>query len=147
VAWMPNDRWTVTADIEWQEWSEVPPAGDRVLDSGLAWEDLYAYKLGLEWKAIPDRLTFMAGFSYSEPSVQEEHTFVNAFVPTIIKAHYTAGATWHINEHHSVHAVYLRSAKNTMKQPFGGDLIGALAWGSELEVSAHSFSLGYSYEF
>lgn len=150
VAWSPGEQkgWTITADYEWQQWSHVPPSGDRVLESGLDWNDLHAYKLGLEWQAIKDRLTLMAGVSYSQSVVEDEHTFINAFEPTIIQAHYTAGATWHINDHHSINLAYLRSAEHSMTQPIlGADLIGALAWGSELTVSAHSISLGYSYEF
>jgi len=147
VAWMPNDRWTITADYEFQRWSQVPPFGEPVLASGLAWGDLHAYKLGVEWEAIEDKLTLMAGYSFSDPVITDDHAFVNAFVPTIIKHHYTAGLTWHINDNHEVHLVYLRSAENALTQNLGGDLIGLTAAGSEITVSANSFAVGYTWKF
>lgn len=147
VAWQPNDRWEITADYEYQRWSQVPPFGEPVLATGLAWKDLHAYKIGVEWKAIVDKLTLMAGYSHSKPVITEDHLFANLFVPTIIQDHYTAGLTWHLNERHDIHFAYLRSAKNSMTQNLGGDLISLLGAGSKSTVSANSFILGYTWKF
>jgi long-subunit fatty acid transport protein len=89
----------------------------------------------------------MGGISFGSTVVDDDHVFINAFIPTIIEHHYSVGGTYHLNEHHSLHFVYLRSGDNKVTQSRGGDLIGRLAAGSELEVSADSFAVGYSFKF
>lgn len=146
VAWIPRDDLEFTLDYEYHAWSKVSPFKDRMLDSGLEWDDVHAIKFGIEWKAT-DKLTFMAGTSIGDTVIDDDHVFINAFVPTIIEHHYSVGATYHLNDHHSFHLVYLRSGDNKVTDSGRGDPISRLAGGSELEVSADSLAFGYSYSF
>ncbi len=147
AAWMPNDRWTFTADYEYAQWSSVPPFGEDVLSSGLDWGDVHSYKAGVEWKAIPDKLTLMAGVSINNTPIKGNNLFVNLFNPTLIEEHVTAGLSWEFKPDHSVHFVYAASLQNSVTQRFEGDILNRLGLGTELTVSGDSIAIGYSWEF
>ncbi|MFP4502789.1 MAG: OmpP1/FadL family transporter [Candidatus Hydrogenedentota bacterium] len=146
LAYRPADRLEFTLDYEYQMWSEATPFSEPVLESGLRWNDIHAIKGGAEWQ-VNDAWTLMAGVSWSEPAIDEDHLFANLFVPTIIEWHFTAGVSYHINERHHMHVMYMRSEENRMTNSGQGDIISRLGKGTEAIVSADSVAIGYSYMF
>ena len=146
IAWRPVRRLELTFDYECQLWSETSPFGDGIFEAGLHWNDVHAFKAGVEWLA-GERWTLMAGYSGSNSVVDKDHLFLNALVPSLIEAHVTAGVSCAIAGGHSVHLVYVRSMENALTDSGRGDFLSRLAGGSKVTVSGDSVALGYTYRF
>jgi len=146
AAYRPIDNLEFVVDYEYQMWSKTTPFGEDLFEDGLHWDDIHAYKIGVEWRPI-DRLALMAGFSYSSTVIDDDHVFISVFVPTIVEQHYSFGVSFDINEHHSVHATYTRSAENDLTDSGNGDLISRFTGGSESTVSGDTLGLGYTWKF
>ncbi len=146
VAWRPVPRLEFTLDYEYQMWSKVSPFGNGIFDAGLHWDDVHAIKAGVEWR-VNGRWTLMGGYSRADTVIDDDHAFLNAFVPTIIEGQVGAGVSCALNTRHSVHLVYLRSLENTLVDSGRGDPISRLSGGSGFRVSADSLALGYTYRF
>ena len=79
IAFRPTDKWTLTVELEWVGWSsfdeavmelkrKVPGAGlsDRV--TRFDWKDVWAPKLGIEYK-VSDRLSLRGGYVFAQTPV------------------------------------------------------------------------------
>lgn len=146
VAYRPVEDLELTLDYEYQMWSKTPTFGGELTGTGLHWDDVHGIKAGIEW-TVNDRWTLMAGYSFADTVVDDDHLFLNSLVPTLIEHHYAFGVTHHLNERHSIHASYLYSGENTLTDSGRGGFVSRLTSGSEVTVSGHSIALGYTYHF
>ena len=146
VAWRPVDKLELTLDYEFQQWSKTETFGNTILNTGLKWDDVHGIKAGIEYK-LNDQWTLMAGYSFADTVIDDDHLFVNSLVPTLIEHHWTVGVSYTINEHHRIHMTYVRSAENSLTDSGHGDILSRVAGGSELTVSGDSLALGYTYTF
>jgi long-chain fatty acid transport protein len=105
VAYRPNEKWTIGADVQRILYSGVPSVGnpiDSLLQGvplganngpGFGWRDITVGKLGLAYQVDPN-LVVRGGFSTSSQPVLASQTFFNILAPGVVQTHYTLGGTW-----------------------------------------------------
>ncbi len=86
VLWQATDRFSLSADVEWQDWSvhdkylvEVKNAPNLNIYRPRDWKDCLDYRLGAEY-LVGDGLALRAGYGYSNAVVDEstlDYSFVN----------------------------------------------------------------------
>ncbi|HOH51128.1 MAG TPA: outer membrane protein transport protein [Candidatus Hydrogenedentes bacterium] len=148
VAWKATDRLELTLDYKWLNWEGIPTyGGDLMGKGGFMWRDQHSGKFGVEWKASA-KWILMAGYSYANSPIHEDHVLLSALVPVNVEHHWTAGVTHKINEKNEIHLVGVWAPHHTMKDTGRGDEpFSLLGKGSTVSSGAFSVALGYSYLF
>lgn len=135
----------ITADYKWLQWRRVNSYGSPIFrGGGFGWTNQNGIKLGLEWQALP-KWTLMAGYAYSNTPIRSDGVFLAGLVPVIFEHHITGGASYKINDQSTIHLTGGWAPKTSMKESGDGDLLSRLGKGTEIEGSAISAMLGYSY--
>lgn len=60
--------------------------------AGFGWNDMTAYKAGVQWKASPN-WTLRGGYSHANQPIPESEVLFNILAPGVIQDHLTAGFT------------------------------------------------------
>ena len=89
IAFRAGDRWTVSADLKWIEWSDTmgalgvkgPEGYDFAMDPG--WDDQLVYAIGLDILAT-DNLNLRFGFNYAESPIDENNAANNPIFTQIL---------------------------------------------------------------
>lgn len=137
LAWKATDQLTVALDWQRVLYSEVEAVGNSASQlalgyplgsdngPGFGWRDIDVVKLGFVYEASP-RLTLRAGYSESDQPVPEEETFFNILAPGVVEEHASIGATWEVNQDHSITFAYTYCSgewiegQNSIPPSFGG---------------------------
>ncbi|MCF6317052.1 MAG: outer membrane protein transport protein [Marinosulfonomonas sp.] len=101
VAWRARPNLTLMLDLQRIFYSGVPAisnAGNAGAfgapnGAGFGWDNINVLKLGMEWKAN-DRMTWRAGYAYSENPLGPEDVGLGILAPGIVTHHLTAGGTY-----------------------------------------------------
>jgi len=129
AAWQALPATALVFEAQRIEYSSVGSVGNplslllqgRALGSsggpGFGWQDVTAYKFGLQQKLAPDWV-LRAGFSRASQPVPADQTFFNILAPGVVQKHYTLGATW--------------------QTPWGGELTGSYTHAASREVQGAS---------
>jgi len=145
MAYNLTPKLEVTADFKWLQWRRVNSYGSPIFrGGGFGWTNQSGIKLGLEWQAHP-KWTLMAGYAYSNSPIRSDGVFLSGLVPVIFEHHLTGGVSYKINDKHAVHLTTGWAPKTAVRESGDGDLLSRLGKGTELEGSAISAMLGYSY--
>lgn len=154
-------RLLLAADLKWVNWSGA--RGYRDFD----WRDTWVLALGVQFHAIPDRLTLRAGFSQNGNPVRAHQgwngtgapanatnvqgkwvnnyyyeTFRIVGFPAIVERHASLGATIRLGQHSVLDLGYTHAFKNRITES-GTNLVGAPVTISSA-LSENSFELGFS---
>ncbi|MBT8055761.1 MAG: outer membrane protein transport protein [Gammaproteobacteria bacterium] len=145
IAFRPGERWTLSADLKWIEWSDTmnelsvegPDGFDFAMDPG--WDDQTVIALGVEFKAT-ENLDLRAGFNYAESPIDETNAANNLILPGIVEEHYTFGLEYRF-EHWDLgfHYMYAPANKITAVNGFPGTQIS-------LKEQSVGINLGYRWE-
>jgi long-chain fatty acid transport protein len=137
----------LTVDYKWLQWRRVRSYGSPIFrGGGFGWTNQNSVKLGLEWQATP-KWTFMTGYAYNNTPIRSNGVFLASLTPVIFEHHITGGVSFAINEKHAVHLTGGWAPKTSMKENGDGDLLSLLGKGTEIEASAISALLGYTYKW
>lgn len=145
IAWRPGERWTISADLKWIEWSDtmgelkvVGPEGyDFSMDPG--WDDQVVYAAGLDFLAT-DQLNLRFGFNYAESPIDETTAANNLILPGVVEEHYTFGMEYRFT-HWELAFHYMYAPKNTIRaeNTFPGTVIS-------LKEQSVGVNLGYRWD-
>lgn len=109
--------------------------------AGFGWEDVTAYKLGVQW-AVNPTTTLRAGYNYGKQPIPSSETLFNVLAPGVVEQHYTVGGTWAMpgNSELSFFFMYVPektiNGSNSVPAPFGG---------GEVNLKMKQMSLGVAY--
>lgn len=105
-----TERITLSMDVKRIYWEDVMKSMDLTFtaDGGgsvsmslpQAWEDQTVWCFGISFKAT-DALTLRAGYNYGENPVPESN--VNPMFPAIVEHHLNGGASYQVDDRHSIH--------------------------------------------
>lgn len=154
LAWKARPDVTVMLDVQRIFYSGVPaisnsgaialPLGS-VGGPGFGWDDINVLKLGVEYKAN-DRMTWRAGYAYSENPVGPEDVYFGVLAPGISTHHLTVGGTYAFNERNSIDFALEYAPKNSVSGFVPAGPPPAAAAGS-IYMSQASISVGWTHNF
>jgi len=148
LAWQAQPNLTLLVDVQRIFYSGNPAisnSGAILLPLGSAggpgfgWDDINVLKLGVEWKAN-DRMTWRAGYAYSENPLGPEDVFFGTLAPGVVTHHLTVGGTYAISERNEIDFAIEYAPKNSVA---GITPAGA----GEIFMSQTSVSVGWTHNF
>jgi len=113
--------------------------------AGFAWQDVTAYKLGVQY-AINPQLTIRGGYNYGKQPIPSGETFFNFLAPGVVEDHWTLGATWTLANRSELSFAFMYAptvtvnGSNSIPAPFGGGDIN-------LKMKEMSFGVAYGWNF
>ena len=152
VAWQPAQNWTLGADYQVIELSDVKSVGNplskfatqQLGDSdgpGFGWKDVKVVKLGVIHQ-LNDAWTLRAGYSHATQPIPKSETFFNILAPGVVQDHVTFGFTWKTSAHSEWSAHYSHAFEKTVK---GQNSIPASFGGGEANIRLKEDIIGVSY--
>lgn len=154
LAWKARSDLTFLADVQRIFYSGVPaisnsgaiplPLGSTG-GPGFGWDDISVLKLGVEYKAN-DKMTWRAGYAYSENPVGPEDVYFGVLAPGVSTHHLTIGGTYAFNERNSIDFALEYAPKNTVSGFVPAGPPPAAAPGS-IYMSQTSISVGWTRNF
>ena len=145
VAFRPGQRWTLSADLKWIDWSDTmdkltvegPEGFDFAMDPG--WKDQTVFALGVEFN-VNDHLDLRAGFNYAESPIDEDNAANNLILPAVIEDHYTFGLNYRFSRWElGFHYMYAPKQTVTANSGFPGTSIS-------LKEQSAGINLGYRWD-
>ncbi|MDP2136291.1 MAG: outer membrane protein transport protein [Candidatus Didemnitutus sp.] len=126
LAYRPNDRWLLVADVREIFWKDVMqdfsmtftangnaangPFANQVMDATLFqnWENQFVLQLGAAYQ-VNGTFTLRVGGNFSSDPIPDK--FLNCLFPATIERHLTAGFGWKLNERSTVDVSVTRGFK------------------------------------
>ena len=145
IAVHPSDRWTISADLKWIEWSDTmgklgvkgPSGYDFPMDPG--WDDQVVYAVGADFQVL-DNLNLRFGFNYAESPIDESNAANNLILPGIVEDHYTFGLDYRFSHWElGFHYMYAPEVMVRAATGFPGTVI-------RLEETSVGMNLGYRWD-
>jgi long-chain fatty acid transport protein len=93
--------------------------------AGFGWEDVTAFKFGVQWLVNPD-VILRAGYNYGEQPIPQSETLFNVLAPGVVEDHYTVGGTFKVGTNGEVSFAYMYAPTvtvngvNSIPAAFGG---------------------------
>ncbi|MBL4595727.1 MAG: outer membrane protein transport protein [Robiginitomaculum sp.] len=153
VAWDVADNVTALFDVRHIDYSGVGSVGNSSSipnffgnfgGPGFGWNDVTAYKFGVEWRR--DAFTWRAGFAHNNNPIDPEDVTLNILAPGVIENHITGGFSYAVNEGNSFDFALLFAPNNTVR---GEEVIpgGPPGHFIELELSQIEITFGWTFKF
>ena len=131
LSWEPASGVTIALDYKRIWYGDIDSIANPILPNlfsapgnlgtdngaGFGWEDINAYKLGIEWEASPT-LALRAGVGHNDNPIPSSEVSFNILAPGVQEWHYTAGLTWQVNPNHAVVLGAMYSPSNSVTGPF-----------------------------
>ena len=145
LAFRPGERWILSADLKWINWSDTmdklsvqgPDGYDFAMDPG--WSDQTVFALGVAFSAT-DQLDLRAGFNYAESPIDESTAANNLILPGIVEDHYTFGMEYRFDHWDlAFHYMYAPENSITANSGFPGTVIS-------LKEQSVGVNLGYRWD-
>jgi long-chain fatty acid transport protein len=145
LAYSPSDRWTISADLKWIEWSDTmgdlsvkgPDGYEFAMDPG--WDDQLVYALGVDIAAT-DKLNLRFGFNYAESPIDGSNAANNLILPGVVEDHYTFGLDYRFSHWElGFHYMYAPEVMVRAETVFPGTVIS-------LEENSVGLNLGYRWD-
>jgi long-chain fatty acid transport protein len=114
----------VALDVQRYLFSDVPSIGnpgdlplapgEAVLGTddglGFGWEDVTAWKLGVQWQYDP-RLTLRAGIADSDQPVPSSQALFNILAPGVTTRHYTVGMSYRLSDRSEISGSFMHAPR------------------------------------
>ena len=150
-AWEIVPGTLLAADARWFNYSDTDGYRDEGFNpdgsvTGFGWDDIFAFGIGIQ-QDIGERFKVRVGYNYGGNPVPAYLAFFNSPCPAIAQHHVTAGVSYKVNEHVSVHAGFYHVFKNTEQGQFhsiAGPVPDTVVRNSMYEDSV---SLGVTWKF
>jgi len=111
---------------------------------GFGWEDVDAYKFGVEWVAN-DQWTWRAGVAMNNNPIGSDDVTLNTLAPGVQEQHFTGGFAYQADERNRIEFSILYSPEATVSgievTPAGPNP------GHEIELSMHQFDIGFGWTY
>jgi len=147
VAWKARPNLTLLMDVQRIFYSGVPaisnplgpPPFGGVGGPGFGWDNINVLKLGMEWEAN-DRMTWRAGYAYSENPVGPEDVSLGILAPGVVTHHLTAGGTYALSDNNEIDFAIEYAPRNSVTGP-------TLGGPTTISMSQISLSVGWTHNF
>ncbi len=162
IAVTPNEKFKITADIKWINFSAthdqidlsgdftmvdmvtgapVDTAGSMPLNFG--WSDVMVYAVGVEYK-VSSMTTLRAGYNHGDSPIGEEDVFNNIVFPAIVEDHLGLGVDLALGSRWGVGLAYMK----TLKKEIDGknDMMGSDS-NTTITLEEQSLLIAISYKF
>lgn len=113
---------------------------------GFGWDDVDAYKFGVEWDSS-EQMTWRAGMAFNNNPIGSEDVTLNILAPGVQEQHYTAGFTYQANASNALDFAFMYSPEAsvsgievTPSGPNPGHTI-------ELQMSQFQLTVGWTHRF
>ena len=108
---------------------------------GFGWSDVNVVKLGVEWKYNATTVV-RAGYNHTTNPVNGANVTFNIIAPGVITKHYTAGATFTLDNKNELTLAYMYAPQNTVTGT------SALSMTPEtIRMSQQSLGIQYGWKF
>ncbi|MEZ5995585.1 MAG: outer membrane protein transport protein [Hyphomonadaceae bacterium] len=113
---------------------------------GFGWDDVDAYKLGVEWRAN-DQWTWRGGVAFNNNPIGSEDVTLNILAPGVQEQHYTGGFTYRMDDSNSFDFAFMYSPESSVSgievTPSGPNP------GHTIELQMHQFEalVGWTHHF
>lgn len=144
---------TVAVDVVRIEYSGIKSVNNPLLPNlftaplgssngaGFGWEDVTAYKLGVQW-AVNPTMTLRAGYNYGKQPIPASETLFNVLAPGVVEQHYTVGGTWVMPGNGELSFFFMVAPE---KKVNGSNSIPPAFGGGNVNLSLKEMSLGVGY--
>ena len=144
---------TVAVDVVRIEYSGIRSVNNPLLPNlftaplgssngaGFGWEDVTAYKLGVQW-AVNPTMTLRAGYNYGKQPIPASETLFNVLAPGTVEQHYTVGGTWVMPGNGELSFFFMVAPE---KKVNGSNSIPPAFGGGNVNLSLKEMSLGVGY--
>lgn len=155
IAYKATDTVSLLLDVERIEYSKVDSIGNHLLPNlmqaplganggaGFGWDDMTAYKAGVQWKASP-KWILRTGYSHANQPIPQSEVLFNILAPGVIQDHLTVGVTTPVRRGHFNFAV-MYALDNTVTGSNPLEAPGAQT--IELKMNEWEMEIGYSMKF
>lgn len=109
--------------------------------AGFGWEDVTAYKLGVQW-AVNPTMTLRAGYNHGKQPIPSSETLFNVLAPGVVEQHFTVGGTWAVPGNSEVSFFFMYVPEKTVN---GSNSIPAPFGGGNVNLRMKQMSLGVAY--
>jgi long-chain fatty acid transport protein len=156
VAFKATDALTFVADVQRINYSEVDSVGNHFFPNmmqaplgehqgaGFGWDDVTAYKAGLQWASSPD-WTWRAGYSHANQPIPESEVLFNILAPGVIEDHITAGFSKALPGGNTFNFALMYALENTVTGSNPMEAPGAQS--IELTMDEWEMELSYTIRF
>ena len=153
LAFKPMAGLTIAADVVWIDYSGIKSINNPLLPNlfqaqlgtdggaGFGWEDVTAYKLGVQY-AINPQWTVRGGYNYGKQPIPQSETFFNFLAPGVIESHWTLGATWTLENKSELSFSFMYAPSVTVN---GVNSIPPAFGGGNINLKMGEMSLGVAY--
>ena len=157
IAFTPMAGLTFAFDVLRIDYSDIKSINNPLLPNlfqarlgtdggaGFGWEDVTAYKLGVQY-AINPQLTVRGGYNYGGQPIPDSETLFNVLAPGVVEDHWTLGATWTLANKSELSFAFMYAPSvtvngvNSIPAPFGGGNVN-------LKMSQMSLGVAYGWKF
>lgn len=166
LAYKPNDKLTVAADVQRINFSAINsvgnpgpnpadpdqffPPGIDVLGKnnglGFGWKDQTVYKLGVNYD-YDKAWSFRAGTNYGKSPIPKDQVLFNTLAPATVEWHLTFGASYRPSTNTEWSFNYLHAFENVIKGPTAFGPTGLPVEGQNAAISMKQNALGMSFSY
>jgi long-chain fatty acid transport protein len=154
VAITPASGWTVAADYQRINYSDVPAVNNPSLPvaplgapngPGFGWQDIDIFKIGVAWAMSPS-LTLRVGYDKGKNPIRPEDVTFNILAPGVMKDHYTAGFTWSMDKDNEISGHLMVAPRQTVRGASLFDAVfGAPGAGGSETIGMRQYSIGVAW--
>lgn len=145
---------TVSADWRRVNYTDVDAVGNSTSimapfgssgGPGFGWDDVDAFKIGLEYDA-GGPLTLRAGVGFNSNPLDSEDVTLNVLAPGVMEQHYTAGFTWATGPRDGIDFAFMYAPEATVSGP---EITPLGPTGNTVELNMHqfAFTVGWTHTF
>jgi long-chain fatty acid transport protein len=153
VAFTPAPGWTLAADWQRINYSDVPSVGNSSMamaplgadnGPGFGWRDIDVFKLGVAWQ-MNARTTLRAGFNRGRNPIRSTDVTFNILAPGVMTNHYTVGFTHALDKDSELTGSLMVAPRRTVTGPsLFNAVMGPGAGGTET-IGMRQFSFGLAW--
>jgi len=164
IAFKPIAPLTLAFDIVRIEYSGIKSISNPLLPNfaqaplgadggaGFGWEDVTAYKLGIEYAFSPD-FTLRGGYNYGKQPIPASETLFNILAPGTVEQHFTLGATWTLANKGELSFSFMYAPEKEVQGPGSIPTAGLFQQpglpngNADIRLKEMSFGIAYGWRF
>jgi long-chain fatty acid transport protein len=115
--------------------------------AGFGWQDVTAYKLGVQWAVSPST-TLRAGYNYGKQPIPASETLFNVLAPGVVEQHFTVGGTWAMPGNSELSFFFMYVPEKTVNGSNSIPTVPPFPGGNvNLKMKQMSLGVGYGWRF
>jgi long-chain fatty acid transport protein len=142
LAYEAMERFLLCADVRYFEYQSSQLLGERVVDGGAGWQNIWAAAIGGRYQ-LSARMSAQLGYLFNENPVPANLALFNTQLPALTKHTASLGIHLQINESIGLSLAYVHGFKNTIT----GSVSQLIGTSTTLDTEYDSFVFGLHIKF